>query len=134
MLLKVMHKLAELGDGRFVCDPEEVQDLDDCIGALQRAASRIDEDVAPFLPPKKREYVFEGMAAAAAHYIMWMLPEMKVTSAARQIALCSETTSPVPMVSYNSLSTLSTVAERLLGRLRRFVSYITAVCQVLRIT
>ena len=79
MLLKVIHKLSELADGRFVCDPEEVQDLDDCIGALQRASSRIDEDVAPFLPPKKREYVFEGMAAAAARYIMWMLPEIKVS-------------------------------------------------------
>ena len=81
MLLKVIRHLAILGEGRFVCDPEEVQDLDDSIGAMQRASSRIDEDIAPFLPPRKREYVFEGMAAAAARYIMWMLPEIRVRTA-----------------------------------------------------
>lgn len=74
-----------------MCDPEEVQDLDECIGALQRGASRVDEDIAPFLPAKKREYVFEGMAAAAARYIMWMLPDLKVcfvTSNASLVLCC----------------------------------------------
>jgi len=52
--------------------------MEECVGSLQRSASRTDEDIAPFLPPQKRGYVFGGVAAVAARLVMWMLPDLKV--------------------------------------------------------
>lgn len=80
MLLLVVHHLQELAKGNYVCESAEAQDVEECVGALQRSASRTDEDVAPFLPAQKRAYVFGGMAAAAARFAMWLLPELKVES------------------------------------------------------
>ena len=77
MLLLVVHHLGELTKANYVCDSAEAQDVEDCVGALQRSASRTDEDIVPFLPAQKRAYVFGGMAAAAARFAMWLLPEIK---------------------------------------------------------
>ena len=74
-----LHHLADLAKGNYVCESAEAQDVEECVGALQRSASRTDEDVAPFLPSQKRAYVFGGMAAAAARFVMWLLPELKVS-------------------------------------------------------
>lgn len=78
MLLLVVHHLGELTKGNYVCESAEAQDVEECVGALQRSASRTDEDIVPFLPSQKRAYVFGGMAAAAARFVMWLLPEITV--------------------------------------------------------
>lgn len=87
-LLLVVHHLGGLSNGRFVCDAAEAQDVDECIGALQRSCSRADEAAAPFLPPGKRAYVFGGTAAAAARLVMWLLPELKACSLHCSMACC----------------------------------------------
>ena len=38
MLLLVIHHLGDLPKGRYVCEAAEAQDIEDCIGALQRSA------------------------------------------------------------------------------------------------
>lgn len=78
MHLLVIYHLANLSKGNYVCESAEAQDVEECIGALQRSACRTDEDIAPFLPLQKRAYVFGGMAATAARFVMWLLPELKV--------------------------------------------------------
>ena len=52
--------------------------VDECAGALIRAASRAEEDLAPLLPARKRAYLFTCLGFAAARTIMWLLPEIKV--------------------------------------------------------
>jgi hypothetical protein len=52
--------------------------VDECAGALIRALSRAEEDLAPCLPPKKRAYLFGSLGFAAARTIMWLLPELGV--------------------------------------------------------
>ena len=52
--------------------------VDECAGALIRAASRAEEDLAPALPPRKRAYLFGCLGPAAARTLMWVLPEMPV--------------------------------------------------------
>ena len=47
------------------------------MGALSRSAARADEDLAPFLARARRSYVFGGLAATAARFIMWLLPELQ---------------------------------------------------------
>ncbi len=51
--------------------------MDECVGALSRSAARADEDLAPFLARARRSYVFGGLAATAARFIMWLLPELQ---------------------------------------------------------
>ena len=85
MLLLVIYHLSSLSKGNYVCESAEAQDVEECIGALQRSAYRTDEDVAPFLPSQKRAYVFGGMAATAARYVMWLLPDLKVESSHLEI-------------------------------------------------
>ncbi len=63
--------------------PEAAQKLmmwqvDECAGALIRAASRAEEDLAPALPPRKRAYLLGSLGQAAARTIMWMLPDIPV--------------------------------------------------------
>ena len=82
-----MHHLGDLPKGRYVCEAAEAQDVDECVGALQRAATRAEEDLAPFLPPEKRAYVFGGMAAAAARFVVWLLPELKVSDATHEVII-----------------------------------------------
>lgn len=53
--------------------------VDECAGALIRAVSRAEEDLAPCLPPKKRAYLFGSLGFAAARTIMWLLPELGVS-------------------------------------------------------
>ncbi len=53
--------------------------VDECAGALIRAASRAEEDLAPLLPARKRAYLFTCLGFAAARTIMWLLPEIKVS-------------------------------------------------------
>lgn len=77
MLLLVIYHLGDLVQGSYVCESSAAQDVEECIGMLQRAASRTDEDIAPFLPSQKRAYVFGGMAGTAARFVMWLLPELK---------------------------------------------------------
>lgn len=79
MLLLVVHHLESLPKGRYVCGAAEAPDVDECIGALQRSCTRADDAVAPYLPPQKRAYVFGGMAATAARFAMWLLPDLKVS-------------------------------------------------------
>lgn len=86
MLLLVVHHLGELAKGNYVCESAEAQDVEECVGALQRSASRTDEDIVPFLPSQKRAYVFGGMAAAAARFVMWLLPEIMVRHARRSFS------------------------------------------------
>lgn len=38
----------------------------------------MEEDLSPYLPPNKRAYVFGSLAAQAARFVMWLLPELKV--------------------------------------------------------
>lgn len=52
--------------------------IDECAGALIRAASRAEEDLAPLLPARKRAYLFTCLGFAAARTIMWLLPEVQV--------------------------------------------------------
>ncbi len=52
--------------------------MDECAGALIRAASRAEEDLAPLLPARKRAYLFTCLGFAAARTIMWLLPEIEV--------------------------------------------------------
>lgn len=52
--------------------------VDECAGALIRAVSRAEEDLAPCLPPKKRSYLFGSLGFTAARTIMWLLPELGV--------------------------------------------------------
>jgi len=47
----------------------------------RRAATRAEEELSPYLPPNKRAYVFGSLAAQAARFIMWLLPELKVRRA-----------------------------------------------------
>ena len=54
------------------------EQVDECAGALIRAASRAEEDLAPLLPARKRAYLFTCLGFAAARTIMWLLPEIKV--------------------------------------------------------
>lgn len=56
--------------------------VDESVGALSRSAARADDDLAPFLAPPRRSYVFGGLAAAAARFIMWLLPELQVRAPA----------------------------------------------------
>ena len=78
MLLLVVHHLGELAKANYMCESAEARDVEDCVGALQRSASRTDEDIVPFLPSQRRAYVFGGMAAVAARFVMWLLPEIRV--------------------------------------------------------
>ncbi|EIE27841.1 hypothetical protein COCSUDRAFT_83461 [Coccomyxa subellipsoidea C-169] len=59
-------------------DPKSifVTQVDECAGALIRALSRAEEDLAPCLPLKKRGYLFGSLGFAAARTIMWLLPEL----------------------------------------------------------
>jgi hypothetical protein len=57
--------------------------VDECAGALIRAASRAEEDLSPALPPRKRAYLFGCLGPAAARTLMWLLPEMPVRAACR---------------------------------------------------
>ncbi len=56
-----------------------VTQVDECAGALIRALSRAEEDLAPCLPLKKRGYLFGSLGFAAARTIMWLLPELGVS-------------------------------------------------------
>ena len=39
---------------------------------------RADESIAPHLPVNKRSYIFGGVAAAAAQFAIWLLPDIQV--------------------------------------------------------
>ena len=52
--------------------------MDECAGALIRAVSRADEDLAPCLPPRKRAFLFGSLGFAAGRTVMWLLPELSV--------------------------------------------------------
>ena len=43
----------------------------------RRAVGRLDEALAPYLPPAKRAYVFGGLPAAAARLAVWALPDIR---------------------------------------------------------
>ncbi|KAK9837523.1 hypothetical protein WJX81_008555 [Elliptochloris bilobata] len=75
--LGVVQQLQALPEGHWVCDEEAAAEVDESVGALSRSAARADEDLAPFLAPPRRSYVFGGLAAAAARFIMWLLPELQ---------------------------------------------------------
>ena len=64
--------------------------MDECAGALIRAASRAEEDLAPLLPARKRAYLFTCLGFAAARTIMWLLPEIEAR-------LCSAVTRPTQL-------------------------------------
>ena len=42
------------------------------------AVFRADECIAPHLPVNKRNYIFGGVAAAAAQFAIWLLPDVQV--------------------------------------------------------
>jgi len=42
------------------------------------AVFRADESIAPHLPVNKRNYMFGGVAAAAAQFAIWLLPDVQV--------------------------------------------------------
>jgi len=42
------------------------------------AVFRADESIAPHLPVNKRNYIFGGVAAAAAQFAIWLLPDVQV--------------------------------------------------------
>ena len=61
--------------------------VDECAGALIRAVSRAEEDLAPCLPPKSRAYLFGSLGFAAARTIMWLLPELGVSPPLKSLHL-----------------------------------------------
>lgn len=69
--------------GRMAQAPDQAcrAQVDECAGALIRAASRAEEDLASALPPRKRSYLFGPLGPAAARTIMWLLPELQVCRA-----------------------------------------------------
>lgn len=54
----------------------------------RRAATRAEEELSPYLPPNKRAYVFGSLAAQAARFTMWLLPELKVRRACIPCCAC----------------------------------------------
>ncbi|KAK9815816.1 hypothetical protein WJX72_010122 [[Myrmecia] bisecta] len=77
MHLLLIHYLQELPHSSYVCEEEDTKEVDECIGALSRFATRAEEDLSPYLPPTKRSYVFGSLASAAARMVMWLLPELR---------------------------------------------------------
>ncbi|CAL5223744.1 g6305 [Coccomyxa viridis] len=75
--LAVLHYLQDLPSNKWACEEEEATEVDECAGALIRAASRAEEDLAPLLPARKRAYLFTCLGFAAARTIMWLLPEIE---------------------------------------------------------
>ncbi len=63
---------------RFFRARARMHHLADIGAAWHRAVTRSEEELSPYLPPSKRSYVFGSLAAQAARFIMWLLPELRV--------------------------------------------------------
>ncbi|DBA83817.1 TPA: hypothetical protein ACH3X1_006340 [Trebouxia sp. C0004] len=77
MHLLVMYHMQDLPLSNYACEEDESKDVDDCVGALSRVLARADESIAPHLPVNKRNYIFGGVAAAAAQFAIWLLPDIQ---------------------------------------------------------
>ncbi|KAL0041964.1 hypothetical protein WJX79_010411 [Trebouxia sp. C0005] len=77
MHLLVLYHMQDLPLSNYACEEDESKDVDDCVGALSRVLARADECIAPHLPVNKRNYIFGGVAAAAAQFAIWLLPDVQ---------------------------------------------------------
>ncbi|KAG2428861.1 hypothetical protein HYH02_014272 [Chlamydomonas schloesseri] len=73
-LMLVGAHLAPVAAASHLLEEEEGLELPASLGSLTRACLRASEELAPFLQPAKRAYVFGPLAATTARGMMWLLP------------------------------------------------------------
>eukprot|EP00198_Chlamydomonas_reinhardtii_P011037 XP_001700374.1 component of the exocyst complex [Chlamydomonas reinhardtii] len=73
-LMLVAAHLAPVAAASHLLDEDEALELPASLGSLTRTCLRASEELAPFLQPAKRAYVFGPLAAATARGMMWLLP------------------------------------------------------------